>query len=133
MPTYYVKYKKDEDGVKTLIWLIHEEGVVRVIGTEEEKCEYQEECNNKTLLQSWRKPGNNHKKENAKMASLYLLGQLFSCYLAYPALKSSMTIRHCTFKDRRKSYMKGKIYIKQQLFQINRTPKEVQYSVGHNI
>ena len=35
MPIYYVKYKKEEDKVKVLIGLIHEEGVVRVVATEE--------------------------------------------------------------------------------------------------
>ena len=34
IPTYYVKYKKEEYGVNALIGLIHEEGVTRVVATE---------------------------------------------------------------------------------------------------
>ena len=34
MPTYYVKYKKEEDRVKALMGLI-QEGVARVVATEE--------------------------------------------------------------------------------------------------
>ena len=57
-PTYYVKYRNEEDKVKELIGLKHK-GVARVVATEQENVNM---SNSVTM-------------ENAKMASLHLQGQ----------------------------------------------------------
>ena len=57
-PTYYVKYRNEEDKVKELIGLKHK-GVARVVATEQENVN----MSNSVMM------------ENAKMASLHLQGQ----------------------------------------------------------
>ena len=75
-PTHYVNYKIEEDGVNALIALIHEEGVARVVATEEKNVN----MSKRKLLQRGRKTGNYKHKKNTKMASLYLQGQKKKLY-----------------------------------------------------
>ena len=86
VPTYYVNCKKEEDRVNALIELLHEEGMARVVATEER---------------------NVNVTEKRKTPRWFL----------------------CTFKDRKRNYMKSNIYLKQQLkkdsFEVKRYGKEL--------
>ena len=87
MPTYYTKYKNVEDKVEAMIGLIHK-GVVRVLVTGKRNMNMSKSV---TMEHCYKDEGKQEKKR--KM----------------PRWLS------CTFKERRRNYLKGKIYIKQQL------------------
>ena len=67
-PTYYINYKKEEDGVNALMGLVQEE-VARVIATDERNVNVSKSV---TMEHCFKDEG---KEENTKMASLYLKGQ----------------------------------------------------------
>ena len=75
-PAKYVKYKKEEDEVKALMGLIHEEGVAEVVATEEKNVNMNKSV---TMEHCFKNEGKQKtakkRKTQAKIASLYFQGQ----------------------------------------------------------
>ena len=90
MPIYYVNYKKEYDGVNALIGQIHEEGVARVVATEERNFN----LSKSVMMEHCFKDERKHEIKKKRKTARWLL---------------------CTFKNRNTNYMKGKIYLKEQL------------------
>ena len=99
-----MKYKNVEDKVKAMIGLIHEEVVARVVATEEKNLNISKIVTMEYCFKDERKQETTKKRKTP----IWLL---------------------CTFKDRRRNYLKGKIYIKQQLlndsFEVKRYGKRL--------
>ena len=87
-PTYYINYRKKENRIKALIGLIHEKGVARVLATEERNANI-----NKSVTMEHKNEGKREITKKWKTPKWLL----------------------CTFKDRKRNYMKDKIYLMQQL------------------
>ena len=87
-PTYYINYKMEENRLNALIGLMHEGRVTRVIATE---------------------------KRNVHLSKIVMIEHCFKEKGKHEITKKRKILRWllCTFKDRKRNYMKGRIYLKQ--------------------
>ena len=70
-PTYYVKYRKEEDRIKALIELKHKEGVARVVAREDWNINVSKGVMMEHYFKVEGKQEITKKKENTEMAALY--------------------------------------------------------------
>ena len=96
---------KKEDKLNALIGLIHEKGVARVIAIEERDANVSKSV---TMELCFKEEGRKTKNYNKEKTPRWLF---------------------CTFKNRKRKYMKGKIYLKQKLlrdsFEVKRYGKRL--------